>query len=630
MASKKKYKAMFLPSRKSVAVNYGYNLRQAIIDCSIDIGSSCGGSGTCGRCRVKVVEGKVDFKGSSLLSREEIDEGFVLACMSKITAGCTINIPEKNKSGRAESKDIKEKIYSGIDPQVLKNIRIKPWIIKEKIKVEKPTLSASTDDFFRFKKSICDAFKVKNINIKLAILKKLPGLLRNNDWQLYITFDRLTNSVLNIQEPEEKNSGVFGVAVDIGTTTVALQLIDLLTGKMIDAESDYNPQIKYGEDIINRIIYSLKNDGLKKLQDSIIKNIDKGISAILGRMKINADNIAALMIAGNATMMHIFYGVSPKTIREEPYITVANKLPEVYARELGIISVEDAIIYSISGVASYLGGDITSGVLATGISKKKDISLFIDLGTNGELVAGNSDWLIGCSCSAGPAFEGGGVKCGTRAVDGAIEKINIDQKTYRCSYGVIGNIKPSGICGSGLIDLIGEMYLKGVIDRKGKFNRDIGNPYLKEIEGQICYVVAGAAAAGTGSDIFISEVDLNNLIRAKSAVYSGIKTLLEELDLGIKDISHIYLAGGLGKNINILNAIIIGMLPDIDVKNYTFLGNTSAAGACMCLLSRQKYAYCEKIASKITYLELSVNMKFMDRYVAGLFLPYTDLKDFPA
>ncbi|MCX6347285.1 MAG: ATP-binding protein, partial [Actinobacteria bacterium] len=244
-------------------------------------------------------------------------------------------------------------------------------------------------------------------------------------------------------------------------------------------------------------------------------------------------------------------------------------------------------------------------------------------------VVGNCDWMIGCSCSAGPAFEGGGVKCGVRAVDGSIEKVLIDQDTFKCEFEVIGSSKTIGICGSGLLDIMGEMFLKDVIDRKGKFNKDIKNPYLRCIDNDWQYVIVESKESGTGKDIYISEVDIDNLMRAKAAIYSGIKTLLEEVGLNIHDIRKIYIAGGLGKNLNIQNAILIGMLPDISLDKYFFLGNTSVTGAYLSLLSENKYNQTDKIAHKITYLELSINMKFIDKYVAGLFLPYTDLVDFP-
>ena len=632
MIVQKQFSIKFLPSKKTVKVPKDYNLRQAILDCGIDIESSCGGVGTCGRCKVKVVSGHVHSKKSKFINSYEKREGYVLSCLAKVEGDLIVFVPEiKVKKVKIEEGSLEltiDKVYTSIKKDELAAVEIKPWIIKEKIKVEKPSLNYNINDLYRLQKSVKNKLDIENITVPVRVLRKLPFLLRESDWEILATVDKSTKTLMNIQKASNEKK-CFGIALDIGTTTLVMRLVDLYSGEVIGSTSEYNPQIKFGEDIINRIVYSIKKGGLNRLREAVIDSINGMILKLLADYKINEEDVVAVMIAGNSTMMHIFYGVSPKFIREEPYVTVANKFAYTSADELELKYIKNAFVYSIEGVTSYLGGDITSGVLATDIANKKELTLFIDLGTNGELVVGNSEWLMGCSCSAGPAFEGGGVRCGVRAVEGAIEKVIIDQNTYKCFYEVIGNQKPVGICGSGLIDLLGEMYLKGVIDRKGKFNKDIGNPYLRCVNDDCYYILVDAENSSTGEDIVITEVDINNLMRAKAAVYAGIKTLLEEVDLNLKDIEKVYIAGGLGKNINIQNAVVIGMLPDIDLGRYSFLGNTSVTGAYLCLLSENKYKYSEEIANKITYLELSMNLKFMDRYIAGLFLPYTDLKDFP-
>jgi uncharacterized 2Fe-2S/4Fe-4S cluster protein (DUF4445 family) len=632
MTHLKKINLKILPHKKEIKVVRGYNLRQAIVDCGIDIGSSCGGVGTCGRCKVKIISGNIESKKSKFISKKEKDEGYVLSCLSKVLGDAVISVPERKKEkakidrGRFDSKE--KKSYVGINEEELASVEIKPWIIKKKIKVEIPTLSYNTNDLFRLRKSIKKEFMVENVDIPIEAIKKFPYQLRENNWEVTATLDKNKQRLLNIQPP---GSGVrcLGLALDIGTTSLVMYLVDLGTSEIIGSLSEYNPQIKYGEDIINRIVYSQKKGGLQKLQGTLMDAVNNMILRFISNYNVNEQDIVAMMVAGNATMMHIFYGVPPKFIREEPYITIANKFPEIKAETLNLKNIKNAMIYNIEGVASYLGGDITSGVVATNIAKREKVTLFLDLGTNGELVIGNNEWIMGCSCSAGPAFEGGGVKCGIRAVDGAIEKVVIDQKTYKCAYDVIGGKLPMGICGSGLIDIIGELYLKGVIDRKGKFNKDIGNRYLQCVDKDCVYIIERKENTKTGDDIYISETDINNLVRAKAAVYSGIRTLLDEIGLTVNDIDKIYIAGGLGKNINIKNSIIIGMLPDVDINKYSFLGNTAVAGAYLSLLSEDMYKQTSEIANKITYIELSMNMKFMDRYVAGLFLPYTDLKDFP-
>ncbi|MBU4314649.1 MAG: DUF4445 domain-containing protein [Actinobacteria bacterium] len=632
MNDQKKYLIKFTPSGKSIKISPGYNLKQAILDSGINIDSSCGGVGTCGRCKVRVKEGKVNTKKSKFISSKEKENGYVLSCLSKVESDLIVEVPRQKKAGvkieKGRFADIESKIYADISKDELASVEIKPWIKKGTIVVEKPSLSYGTSDLFRLKKSIRENLGIKNCIVPIHIIRKLPLVLREKDWEVTVTVDKENSTLIDIQ-PGRAGKKSYGLALDIGTTSLVIYLADLENGKIINSESEYNPQIKFGEDIINRIVYANRKGGLGKLKEVIIDSINNLIWRLLFNSQVDADSIVSMMVSGNSTMMHLFYGVPPRYIREEPYVTVANKFSSSTAKEVGIKHIKNAYVYNIQGVASYLGGDITSGILATDMYRKKELTLFLDLGTNGELVVGNSEWMMGASCSAGPAFEGGGVKCGIRAVDGAIEKMSIDQKTYKCQAEVIGGGKPGGICGSGLIDVVGEMYLKGVIDRKGKFNKDIGNKYLKCVDDDCQYILVNGKNSATGEDIYISEVDIDNLIRAKAAIYAGIKTLLEEVDSSIHDLDKIYIAGGLGRHLNIRNTVIIGMLPDVDVGKYFFLGNTSVTGAYLSLLSEDKYRQSSKIAEHITYIELSVNMKFMDRYVAGLFLPYTDMKDFP-
>ncbi|MFC2159346.1 ASKHA domain-containing protein [Actinomycetota bacterium] len=632
MAETKKCLIKFLPDGRSIEVPSGYNLRQAILDIGLDIDSSCGGVGTCGKCRVKVIKGEIGSKKTRFISASDKRKGFVLSCLAKVKGDLEVEIPVRKKS-RAKIAEGKysirtSKSYSGISTDELSSVEVKPWFLKENLQVEEPTLSYGTSDLYRIKKSIRETMGIKNPDIPIHLIRKLPDRLRRQNWRVTVIMDK-ENEVMIDLHSGHLDKKIYGIALDIGTTSLVMYLVDLLDGSILGVQSEYNPQIKFGEDIINRIVYSNKRGGLEKLRGVLTDTLNELIRKLLKDSSINTRDVVSVMIAGNPTMMHLFYGVPPRFIREEPYVTVGNKFSNSISREVGIKHLSNAHVYSMQGVASYLGGDITSGVLASGMHDEDELALFLDLGTNGELVVGNSDWMMGCSCSAGPAFEGGGVKCGIRAADGAIEKVSIDQKTFRCHVDVIGNCTPEGICGSGLIDIIGEMYVKGVINRKGKFNKDIGNKYLVCEERDCKYIVVPADESANGKDIFISEIDIDNLIRAKSAVYAGIRTLLEEVDLGTHDLQKVYIAGGLGRNLNIRNAVIIGMLPDISINKYHFLGNTSVTGAYLSLMSEDKYKKSIEIADHITYIELSVNMKFMDRYVAGLFLPYTDMKDFP-
>jgi uncharacterized 2Fe-2S/4Fe-4S cluster protein (DUF4445 family) len=635
MSASKKIALRILPSGKVINVRKNYNLQQAILDGGINIESSCGGTGTCGKCRVKVISGHIVQEQNNSKAGRKNKDGFVLSCLSTVAGDSVIEIqPQRHKvKGKIDEGGFKpgiDKVYKSISRNELLPVEIKPWIEKFKISVEEPSIFYNTSDLYRLKRSLPDNLQqfIPEINIPIDVIRKIPDALRKNNWEATITYDRHSRSIINIQ-PGNTLDQCFGIAVDIGTTTLVLYLVDLATGDILDSASEYNPQIRYGEDIINRIVYSLKNDGLEKLSHILFDTMNAMISRLLKSANVSPENIVSVMVAGNPTMLHLFYGVSPRFIREMPYITAVNKFPVSVSKELGLKNIKNAMVHSIPGVSGYLGGDITSGVLAINMARKKELSLLLDLGTNGELVVGNSDWMMGCSCSAGPAFEGGGVKCGIRAVDGAIEKVSIEKDTLNCIIEVIGNNKPVGICGSGLIDLISEMFLKGVIDRRGKFEKSIENRHLKYIDDEYRYIVSYGKSNASGEDIFISEVDIENLVRAKAAVYAGIKTLLEEVDLKIENIDKIYIAGGLGKNINIKSAIIIGMFPDINTARYHFLGNTSITGSYLSLLSEDRFNMSEKIADSITYIDLSVNMKFMERYIAGIFLPNTELKDFP-
>jgi uncharacterized 2Fe-2S/4Fe-4S cluster protein (DUF4445 family) len=633
MKDSKRYLIKFIPGGKSIKVPHGYNLLQAILDCGISIELPCGGVGTCGRCLVRVREGSVSTEKNEFVSKEEKEEGYVLSCLSRVESDLVVETFSRSEVSAKIEKGIftemGSKEYSGIDMSEISPVELKPRVAKATVIVEKPSLSYATSDLFRLRKSIKESLGIENCIVPVSLMKKLPLELRKKNWEVTVTVDKEKSTLVDIQAGKASRK-CYGMAMDIGTTSLVVYLVDLESGRIVGSESEYNPQIKFGEDIINRIVYADKKDGLERLRKEVIGSINNLIWKLLFKEHIKADKVVSVVVAGNSTMMHIFYGVSPRCIREEPYITVARKFPDSSAEEIGIKYIKNAYVYNIQGVTGYLGGDITSGVLATDMNRKKELSLFLDLGTNGELVVGNSEWMMGASCSAGPAFEGGGVKCGIRAVDGAIEKVSIDRETYKCRVEVIGEVKPAGICGSGLIDVIGEMYLKGVIDRRGKFNKDTGNKYLR-CEDNVCrYILVDGKDSTNGKDIYISEVDIDNLIRAKAAVYAGIKTLLEEVNLSVNDLKKIYIAGGLGKHIYIRNAITIGMLPDIDIHKYLFLGNTSVTGAYLSLLSGYKYKQSSEIAEQITYIELSANLKFMDRYVAGLFLPYTDIKDFPS
>lgn len=506
------------------------------------------------------------------------------------------------------------------------------YVKKEYLEMDPPTLDDNISDFERLKRHIRKQLNYSSVFCRLPILRKIPKLLRKANFKITITHIPRGNektTIINVEEGD-KTRELYGAAVDIGTTSVAACLVNLYNGELMARASSGNAQIKYGADVINRIIYSTKGSGLQELNYAVIQET---INPLLDKMYrdsgISRDQVVSFVAAGNTTMSHLFLGVYPNFLRMEPYIPAFVKTPFIKASELDIEVNPETFIYLVPCVASYVGGDISSGVLSSGMWNSEENVLFIDLGTNGEIVFGNSEYLMTCACSAGPAFEGGEISCGMRASGGAVEKVSIDGN-YEPTLGVIGNEKPLGICGSGIIDLICEMMFAGIIDRKGKIVKGLDTNRIRFDEHGIGeYILAFKDQYNLERNIGITEVDIDSFIRAKAAIYSGITTLLNNLSMDFTDIDRIYIAGGIGNSLNIDNAVKIGMLPDIDQSKIHYIGNSSLMGCYLTLMSEDARHKLEQIANSMTYVELSVEPKYMDEFVSACFLPHTDIDKFP-
>jgi uncharacterized 2Fe-2S/4Fe-4S cluster protein (DUF4445 family) len=421
------------------------------------------------------------------------------------------------------------------------------------------------------------------------------------------------------------------VAIDIGTTSNVIYLVDLIEGKVIDRASAYNGQIQAGEDVISRIIFAQKRDGgLARLQKMVLKTLNGLLEELASRNQIPTTQISKAVVAGNTTMIQLFLALDPRTIREMPFIpTIGQPLP-VTAEELGLAINPQATVDCLPVVGAYVGADITAGVLASGMYDTDALTLFIDVGTNGEIVLGNRDWLITCACSAGPAFEGSGVRHGMRATAGAIEEVWIDARTYEPTYETIGNLPARGIAGSGMIGLLADMFITGVIDKAGKIARDLPSPRVRVGDHGGEYVVVWANQSGIGTDIVINEVDIENLLRTKGAIYAGFTVLVQSVGVELADVEQVFIAGAFGQYINIEKAIQIGLLPDMPWDRFHYLGNTSVLGAFHSLVSRKVRRQVLDISQKMTYLELSADNTFYDRFMSALFLPHTDITAFPS
>ncbi len=626
---KKYHRLTFFPFDVSVRVSEGTSIWDAIRMAGIPLRASCGGAGTCGDCLVQIKEGKFLSKPSSALSRKLYDKGYVQACRTKISDDLVIVLPHFeelqiksviNHASLAEHKDAISGIYE-LDP-VAKSIDIQ---------IPPPTLEDNYSDLKRLKKEFQKKTGIKNPRCVYSVLKKLARTIRVQGGNVQVVYAKKQDetALVDIFPGRQKNK-TFGIACDIGTSTVALHLADLESGKIEATASTLNQQIKCGEDIISRINYAQKPGHLKELQERVVHTINNLIETSTQKAGILPENIYYASFSGNTTMAHLLLRLEPRFIREEPYVPTFNELPLFEAKALGLRTNPEALVHLAPAVGSYVGGDITAGLLCTPLLKSAErISMFIDAGTNGELVVGNQEWLVTCACSAGPAFEGSGIKCGIPATEGAIEKIEMDP-SGKVHYSVIGGGKPRGLCGSGLVDLLAELFIHGIVDRNGKFRETATSARIMKSEEGLAFLVEKGPKTYWGRHLLLTERDIANLIRTKGAVYSACSLLLKNVGLRSDEIDSFYVAGGFGQHLNIENAIRIGLLPDLSRERFHYVGNSSLAGSYLILLSERNRGLAEQTAQKMTYVELNTEPHYMNEFTGSLFLPHTDIDLFPS
>ncbi|WP_286314794.1 corrinoid activation/regeneration protein AcsV [Romboutsia ilealis] len=632
-------KVTFTSHNKEIYCNKGDKLLDVARDAEIFIDAPCNGNVSCGKCKVKLIKGKVDTEKTHHIRDEEWNQGYILACNTKVIEDIDIEVPSKlsspmygmkiEGSDKKKDKEVFDRAKKIIEEN---NFEFKTNIVKTYIEIEEPTLDDNISDIDRIERHVRNNLGYDEIDFTIELLRKVPTVIREDNFKVTITYIKKKNkiTILNIESGNTENK-LYGVAIDIGTTSVVVCLVDLYTKEIIDKASSGNAQIKYGADVIHRIVYSTKKNGLKELNEAIIEDtINPLLHSIYTKNNVDKDNVVSLVVAGNTTMTSLFLGVYTDFLRQEPFIPPFLKSPRLIGKDVGLNINDSAYVFLAPSVASYVGGDITAGVLSAGIWSSEENVLFIDLGTNGEIVFGNQDYMMSCACSAGPAFEGGGISCGMRASNGAIEKVKIDKETLKPTLTTIGDVSPIGICGSGIIDLICQMLLTGIIDRRGKIHRDIDNERIIFNEYEIGeYVLAFKEEYNLDHDITINEVDIDNFIKAKGAIYSGASVLIESLGMDFSVIDKVYIAGGIGNNLDIENSILIGLLPDIEREKFIYIGNSSLVGSYLALISKDAKKKLQEIGSEITYVELSVYPTYMDEFISACFLPHTNIEQFP-
>jgi uncharacterized 2Fe-2S/4Fe-4S cluster protein (DUF4445 family) len=637
-----KCKVTFFPEGKTIEVSKGAELLSSAISAGVYINSSCGGDGVCGRCKVIIKKGEIKAEPSGRISHEERQKGYVLACLSTVQSDLEVEVPPESRLdlGLVKEEDqvfLRLKgLYSEAEEVDKGTVIIdeslffhSPIATKLYLELPEPTLQDNISDLERLYREIRRQMDIPIMQTGLANIKRLGAILRQSNWRVTVTLGKRNETTeIVLVEPGDTSINNYGVAFDIGTTTVSGQLVNLKTKEILGTKVTHNAQAVFGADVITRIMFASEKDGLERLHHAVVDNMNLIIQELVKDHKINLNDISGVTCAGNTTMIHLLLRVDPTFIRREPYIPTANFVPVIRASEVGIKVNPRGLLLCVPGISSYVGGDITAGVLASGLDLENKLTMLIDVGTNGEIVLGNKDWLVCCSASAGPCFEGSGVTCGMRATKGAIQRVVIDSSLNVEVATILGE-KPRGICGSGYIDILAELFKNGIINRNGKINRSIKSERIREGMYGYEFVVVNEKDAGVECDIVITEVDIENLKCAKAAIYAASSVLLRRLGLSFKDVKKYFIAGGFGTFLDVSKAIEIGLLPDIALDKFIYIGNSSLIGSREILLSYDAMKKAEEIARKMTYFELSVENIYMDEYVSALFFPHTDMNRFP-
>ncbi len=617
----------------------GENLLEVARKVNVAIDAPCSGNASCGKCKVKFLSGELDSKITRHISEAEYKEGWRLSCISTVIGDVDVMVPDiasayKSRMKVADLSSPEEiQIFNKATEEIkAAGVEFKNSFEVYEVQMEEPTLDDTMPDNERLVWALEAQTGKENIKLSFTVLKKMARVMRDSSFHVKVVVSVKGDEVFVYDIlPASEDAFVTGVAIDIGTTTVSGVIVDLLTGKILAKASSGNGQIRYGADVINRIIEQQKPGGVKKLQKAIIdETLNPMIVNMCHAAKITAHCIYSMSIGANTTMNHLFVGVDGDPIRMEPFIPTFFGTDSIHGKDLNIKIHPDARIVIAPNIGSYVGGDITAGTLVSMVWAQEPFSLFVDLGTNGELVFGNSDFMMSCACSAGPAFEGGDISCGMRATDGAIEACTIDPVTMEPTFEIVGgpNQKPVGLCGSGIIDVIAELFRCRIIGPNGKFIRE-GARIRHDKYGIGSYLLAAKEDAGSVKDVEINEVDIDNFIRAKGAIFSAIYVMLTSLDFDVSMIENVYVAGGIGSGINMENAINIGMFPDIGVEKYHYIGNSSLAGAYAMVLSEPAEEKVYELAKNMTYMELSTTPGYMDEFVASCFIPHTNSSLFP-
>jgi len=639
-------KVHFTPSGAEAVVRRGITVLEAARAAGLAIESPCGGQGSCRRCLVEVNDDYVPPASTGEFYILQGRSRYILACQTPVEEDSEFHIPVERDRVTSDWEISKCRCENGEKVKLQFNAENASFLIPEGMDVipeamqcpltrsenlvlTPPSPEDNSSDWSRLTKAMKGFCGEREITTGREVLSQLPSVLRSSDWKTTVLFHE-QGETIDIIALTGPGSGHYGIAIDIGTTTIAASLMDMKDGRILSTKACYNPQLLYGEDVITRIIAAEKDEGRKTLHDAVVGGIEGLIRAFLLEQSCSTNEIASLVCAGNTTMIHLLLSIPPRSLRLDPYVPVFQTVPLMKAGDTGIALVPHALLHCFPAISSYVGGDITAGVLTSGMAESDEISILIDIGTNGEVVLGCREWRTTCSCSAGPAFEGGGISHGMRAAGGAMHRFRINSPEKVFTYETINDEKARGICGSGLIDVVAELFRAHCIDRSGRFIPEFSGEFLREGDSGLEFTIVKGEKSSTGKDITISEADIANIIRSKGALHAGMEFLLAKMGLTFGDVRNFYIAGGFGCALEIENAVRIGLLPDVPRDRFHFIGNSALKGAIRVMRSGSSRTKAGKIACMMANFELSREPEFMNNYTAALFLPHTDLTRFPS
>jgi len=604
------------PMNRVIEAEVGDVLLDVLRDADIIIESLCGGRGKCGKCKVIYERGemeKISSEPDRYLYPQELEEGYQLACMVRLLGDCEYTIPTES---RIESPKILISAELGIEQHDPASKKFQMMVTPFK----------DTPLLIPHRRIQLIEYKGLQPRVDDEVYSKLLMLTSEDVLTATLTRTGGFPEIINV-EPGNQTGSNYGLSVDVGTTTIVAFLVDLNNGEILGRASEINKQITFGEELVTRIAFAWERDGLQKLQRAAVHSINNVISLLEAETGVDADDITDICAGGNTVMNHLLSGIDP-TYLDEANVEVSRNPIIKKAKKIGLNTNPEAYVYCLPNVSRFLGGDAIGDVIASGMHESEEISLLVDLGTNGEVIFGNSSWLFSSSCASGPAFEGMGVRHGMRCALGGIEHVDIDPDSYRAEVSVIGDGLPKGMCGSGIIDVTAEMFRVGILDFVGKLVHGKTSLMREGLDG-LEYVVVPSDETSIGRDIVITQADLDYIIDSKAAACGAITVLMRKLKLNIKDVRQLYMAGAFGTYTDLDNALKLGIFPEFPNAEIHPIGNGSLSGAYAALMSMGKRREAREVAERMVYIDLIVDVEFMEEYSKALYIP-GDKEYFPS